>query len=548
MLRPNVPLDLARYVQAAQTALRQGDLQRACDVAQQAIAIGIEEPQLLTLSAYRNLEQNDYESALRLAARACELAPRNIDALNAAGTALHQLGRSDEAVPYLEKALALAPDDVDLLVTTSGVFEQLRQTQRACSLLERAFERDPRRADAAARLAFISANRGEMDKARKFGAMALSLDRTQAFASFAIAAADIDEGKYQDAHDRLRAVMAIPKIGRIIEAIGERMLGDALDGLGRYSEAFAAYSKGGEELRVLYAPPAGTEVETALDRSRRIAAYVSGAPAESWMSKKGNSSVRSHVFLLGFPRSGTTLLTHVLNAHPDVTALDEPQTLTESGELVASDAGLEKLAALADPELAPYREAYWRRAAAAGFAGDTGVLVEKMPLYSEILCLIAKLFPDAKILVALRDPRDVVLSCFRRRFAFTRQMYELLTLEGATNYYDATMRLLELYRTKIALPFREIRHEDLVLDFEGQTRALCGFMGVDPNVALTGYAERVRHSDMATPNAAQISRGIRRESMAQWRPYAEQMKPVMPLLEPWIARFGYEGTADATSS
>ena len=528
-------------MQAAQAALRQGDLQRASDVAQQAVAVGIEEPQLLTLSAYRNLEQNEYESALALAARACELAPGNIDALNAAGTALHQLGRSEEAVSYFEKALALVPDDIDLLVTAAGVFEQLRQTQRACSLLERAFERDPRRADAAARLAFIHANRGEMEKARKFGTAALSLDPTQAFASFALAAADIDEGKYQVACDRLRATMAIPQIGRIIEAIGQRMLGDAFDGMGCYAEAFEAYSKGGKELQALYAPSPGAEVETALDRSRRIAAYVSRAPAESWISENSKSPVRSHVFLLGFPRSGTTLLTHVLNAHPNITALDEPRTLTESGELVASDAGLDKLAGLTNVELAPYREAYWRRAAAAGFAGGTSVLVEKMPLYSEILCLIAKLFPDAKILVALRDPRDVVLSCFRRRFAFTRQMYELLTLEGAATYYDATMQLLDLYRARIALPFHEVRHEDLVLDFEGTTHALCEFMDVDPDVVLTGYAERVRHSDMATPNAAQISRGIRRESMGQWRPYAEQMKPVMPLLAPWIAKFGYDG-------
>ena len=165
--------------------------------------------------------------------------------------------------------------------------------------------------------------------------------------------------------------------------------------------------------------------------------------------------------------------------------------------------------------------------------------MEKVPLYSEILCLVAKLFPDAKILVALRDPRDVVLSCFRRRFAFTREMYELLTLEGAAAYYDATMRLLELYRSKLSLPFHEIRHEDIISDFAGQTRAVCDFLEVDRNVVLTGYTERVQKSDLATPNAAQISRGIRREGMGQWRPYAEHMKPVMPLLQPWVEKFGY---------
>ena len=252
------------------------------------------------------------------------------------------------------------------------------------------------------------------------------------------------------------------------------------------------------------------------------------------------SPVRTHAFLVSFPRSGTTLLTHVLAAHPQILSLDEPRTLADSADLADSDAGLDRLAAMREDELDVYRDAYWRRAAAAGFSGSQSVLVEKMPLYSEILCLIAKLFPDAKILFALRDPRDVVFSCFRRRFAFTRQLYELATLEGAAAYYDATMTLAEIYRRKISLPILNIRHDDLVSDFDRQNHAICEFLGVEGGVALDRYAERARLSDISTPNAAQISRGIRRESLGQWRPYAEQMKPVLPLLAPWVEKFGYE--------
>src|SRR6185437_10134322 len=142
--------------------------------------------------------------------------------------------------------------------------------------------------------------------------------------SFAVAAADIEEGKYEDAIGRLRALMMVPRIGRIICAMAERIIGDALDGLGRYDEAFSAYAKGGEALCTLYAPPSGTE--SALARSRRIAAYVSRAAAESWISTKGGSPVGSQVFILGFPRSGTTLLTRILDAHPGIAALDEPRT------------------------------------------------------------------------------------------------------------------------------------------------------------------------------------------------------------------------------
>jgi len=368
--------------------------------------------------------------------------------------------------------------------------------------------------------------------------LALAIDPTQAFACFALALADIEDGEHEVAIARLRALMAIPRIGRIVRATAQRIIGDALHGLGHYDEAFAAYSNGADAMLVLHAPPAGTE--TALARSRRIADCVSRAPAESWIAAKGKSPVRSHVFLLGFPRCGTTLLTHMLNAHPEITALDEPHTLGECSDFFASDAGLDRLAGLSEEELAPYRESYWRRAASAGFCGDADVLVEKQPFYSEIICLIAKLFPDAKILLVLRDPRDAVFSCFRRRFALTPQTYELLTLEGAARYYDATMRLLDVYRSRVALPFYELRLEDLVGDFNRQMRELCGFLEVDADVSLAAYAERLRTSDMMTPNAVQILKGVRRESIGQWRLYAQHMKPAMPLLEAWAERFGYD--------
>ncbi|HEX3942925.1 MAG TPA: sulfotransferase [Rhizomicrobium sp.] len=530
---------MARHAQAAHAALRAGDIRRAAEFAEQAVSAGAQDPQLLTLAAYRNLDAGKDEPALHLAERACQLAPGNLDALNAAASALLKIGQPEQAASYFERALAITSDDVDLLVNAAGVFEELRRTQRACELLERAFHLDSRRADAAARLAFISTNHGDMEKGRAFGLSALKLDATQAFAAFAVALADIEQGHCKEAIARMRALMSVPRIGRIVCALAENIIGDALDGLGSYDEAFAAYTRAGEMLRSLYAPRAGTEVETALARSRRIAAYVSHAPSASWISDKGKSPVRSHVFLLGFPRSGTTLLTRMLDAHPDITALDEPRTLSHCSDFLASDAGLDKLAALSDEERLSCSEVYWRRAAEAGWTGDANVLIDKIPLHSEVVCLIAKLFPDAKIVLALRDPRDVVFSCFRRRFAITSQTYELLTLRGAAAYYDATMQLFGIYRSKIALPVHEVRLEDMATDFAAHMRELCRFLDIDPNASFAGYAERVRNSDMVTPNAAQISKGIRSESLEHWRRYRAQLEPVMPLLAPWTDRFGY---------
>ena len=531
--------EIRSRLNAAQEALRAGDIDRALGIAEDALASGIAPLNFLTLAAFCRIERGENEAALALASRARAIGPRNVDALVAMGTCLARLERPAEAVAVFDRAITQAPNDADLHLRIAAALETAKEYRRAAEEYERAFVLEPAHADAAARLAFLSSTRGDMKKARAAGLKALALDPRQAFASFAVALADIDEGNFDDARRRLLDVIDIPNIGRIARALAQNILGDALDGMGRTAEAFAAYEQSGEAMHALYAPPPGATGETALARSRRIAAFVAHTPAARWSSARRGSRVPCHAFLLSFPRSGTTLLTHVLAAHPKIATLDEKRTFADSLDLAASDGGLSRLAAMGEEELETYREAYWKRAAAGGFTGAQSVLVDKMPLNSEILCVIAKLFPEAKILFALRDPRDVVFSCFRRRFAVTRQNYELLTLQSTSTYYDATMSLSELYREKLALPFFDVRHEDLVSDFENQTKALCTILGVEPDPALANFAERARAQNIATPNAALIGRGIAPERKDQWRPYAQYMAPVMELLAPWVAKFGY---------
>ena len=156
--------------------------------------------------------------------------------------------------------------------------------------------------------------------------------------------------------------------------------------------------------------------------------------------------MKQHVFLVGFPRSGTTLLGQVLASHPMIETMEEWSCLDDAHAFVLEDGGLDRLAALDGAALDRYRAAYWKRVAESGATLSRSVILDKVPLNSVLLCLVAKLFPNAKILLALRDPRDVVLSCFRRQFGMNAQMYEFITLQGAAAYYDAVQRLCHIYR------------------------------------------------------------------------------------------------------
>ena len=153
------------------------------------------------------------------------------------------------------------------------------------------------------------------------------------------------------------------------------------------------------------------------------------------------------------------------------------------------------------------------------------------------LPIIARLFPEAKVLFALRDPRDVVLSCFRTNFRTNLLTYELLRIEDAGRFYAAYMQLAGMFRDRLPVELLSVRHEDLLDDFEGRVREVCDFIGIDVRPGMLDFAASKRR--VATPSAHQLKAGLTRAGAGQWSLYADQMAPALGHLAPWVERFGY---------
>ncbi len=193
--------------------------------------------------------------------------------------------------------------------------------------------------------------------------------------------------------------------------------------------------------------------------------------------------------MVGFPRSGTTLLEQVLGSHPAVVTSNEKPTLDDATRAFLRTPGdVARLAAMRGAGLKQHRDAYWRRVREHGIAVAGRVFIDKQPYYTLQLPLILRLFPAAKIVFSVRDPRDVVLSCFRRRFLMSAPNFQFLTLDGTARFYDATMRLAEIYRAKLPLELLQLRHEDLVSDFEARVRETCDFLGLTWQDSMRDFA------------------------------------------------------------
>ncbi|RMF84793.1 MAG: sulfotransferase, partial [Nitrospirae bacterium] len=263
-----------------------------------------------------------------------------------------------------------------------------------------------------------------------------------------------------------------------------------------------------------------------------------------WGEEEPEDGVASPAFLVGFPRSGTTLTGQILASHPQVAVTGQQPLL---GRLIGElpnllgrrlESGWD-LCDLGAEELTRVRRRYWALVAEmVGPVEADRLLVDKLPLNVIDLGFAYRFFPRAKVVVLLRDPRDACLSCFMQPFHLNQANVNFLDLERTARLYAAVMELWFHYREALGNPYLELRYEELVADPEGRARELLAFLGLPWDEAVLRFHELGR--EVRTPSYAAVASPIYREAVGRWRHYREQLAPVAGILQPFVEAFGYE--------
>lgn len=458
------------------------------------------------------------------------------------GGLLGRQGVLEAARGALEASIAIDPDQYDARLDAGTVTFMQADLAAAEAHYAAASALRPDEVEPMAARAAIAARQGDAATAGTLASAALALAPDNATATLALARAELLQGTAAACVARLDALLArrdLPGQNRIA-ALDLRA--EAQDTAAAYPAAFADYAARNALLSQQWAPRIARELpERRGAQAARLAAWFAAADPAPWQDAPPApaSPAAGHAFVLGFPRSGTTLIEKALAGHDRVLSIEELDHLSAAtGDWLRDDAALQRLARLDAATAATARADYWQRVEAAAGSVAGKVVIDKLPLHSVALPVISKLFPDARILLALRDPRDVVLSCFRRRFAMNAAMFELLSLNGAAAYYDAVMRLVARCREIMPLHLTELRHEALVADFDAEVGAVLAALGLDWQPAVRDFAARIG-GRFRTPSDVQLTRGLTDAGIGQWRHYRAGLAPVLPVLAPWAARFGY---------
>ena len=268
---------------------------------------------------------------------------------------------------------------------------------------------------------------------------------------------------------------------------------------------------------------------------------------QAWAQAQADPALpRDPIFLVGFPRSGTTLLERILDAHTDLDVLDERPALEVAiAQLRASPgwqdddlgAALDALSAAAE---AAAKQRYWDEVHR--HLLPRGRLVDKYPLTMTRLPYVARLFPQAQWLLLLRHPCDCVLSCHMQAFGSNGGAMAFTSLESSARTYVAIMEWWEQQRRLVPAHVHVLRYEDMVADLPGQLSALMAFLAQPMQAQQLAFAEHAssRSRRINTPSYSQVVQPLNAGAVGRWRNYrAHFSAQTLALLAPWVQRYGY---------
>lgn len=476
-----------------------------------ALETAPEDPSIRALAVAACFECADFEQTDRLLVDWERWATGNVEVLTDLGWTLTRLTRAEEAGRALEMAAQMMPNNTRVDLRRAAFYERTNRVAESRALLQQipqeALDRVGLGTDATILRADLAARGDDLEGARH-----------------------LYEKLVVDA-DLVRRDPQLPsQLARVCDRLGDPAAammwlvhGRALHLAQLRERAPQIFEEGADPLRIIRQP-------------------LSAEQVAAWKPVTVPSAEESPIFVVGFPRSGTTMLETMLDAHPQLASMDERAFIQDVVDEMhkMGFAYPDGLGELDDAQCAHLRATYANLVKTQARVDPTLRLVDKNPLNIMRLPLIVRLFPKAKIILALRHPCDVVLSNFMQTFRAPAYIAMCATIESTAQGYADTFDFWIDQAGVLSPDVLELRYEDVVDDIDAQSRRLAAFIGIDWDERMVNFHERAKDRGfIGTPSYQQVVEPINRRGVARWEKYREYLEPAIPILRRHIERWNY---------
>jgi tetratricopeptide (TPR) repeat protein len=498
--------------------------------------------------AGQHLNRGDYSRAIEILERAHRLDSANCKIMLDLGYANALAYDFPAASRSFDKAIQLAPEKTGMLLAIAERWSEVRQFDASGKVYEQVLERGDVPPGAFYGLAKIYARQRRLDKASEIAERAMQLHGTHEAAMLTRSKIYRETGQLEAAEKMLHLVVAKPGCDAEARATAWYELGAVLDRQKRYDEAMAALL---EAKAILHktAEPARRILRLKQAGMKQIQTSISAATVAAWR-KAGESELqprRRLALLCGHARSGTTLLEYVLDAHPEIICADERSVFQSkayplmSRSRSASDSVISGLNWITPRNLRHIRAEYFRGLESClGQPVGERLLIDKNPALTSDIPAMCCILPETRFLVALRDPRDVCLSCFMQPAPVLPDTVPWLTLEDTIKHYALLSDMWLALKPCLGEAAIEVRYEDLVENLEASARRALEFLGVGWDERVLRFNEHAQSKTVCSPTYAEVTKPIFKTAVGRWRHYHKYFEPHLHKLAPLLRALGYE--------
>jgi len=498
-------------------------------------------PFLHNLLGVAYIKQGQIDPATQCFNRALQIDPKSVQAYNNLGGALKQSGNLSAAIKCYQKALNIEPDNAALHNNLAIALNGNGEIEAAEQSFQHALQIDPND------LKFITSLCDFYEKTNNLAGLSRTLVEAKSSPTasnanilYYAALLEFREKNFEQAKILIAQITPDNLIQKRVIAFYE-LKGKTCDKIGLFDDAYSAFSmmntKAKQSSDYIQADPDAyfANITSALQE-------LKDAPALPHVADNTDTTQNTPCFLVGFPRSGTTLLDTILRSHTNIVVAEEQPMVAAIRNELDSFFNLEDIESI-DPKRASYLQAQYYAELDKHIENRTSnqVCIDKLPLNAIETPLIHSVFPHSKFILAIRHPYDCILSCYMQYFKLNPQMANMVDLERIIDFYCAVMETWWLSQKRYDLIFHMIRYEDLVVDMPNEIEKLLQFLGLEWQESLNEYQKTaIERGKINTPSYSQVVQPLYKDATYRWKNYLTYFSAYNGRVQPWIERFGYE--------